>query len=955
LFKGNWELIKKKLKALLKNRLLVLGLLMGVLLFIVIIRLFQLQIVRGQDYYDDYVSTTKKEVSISAIRGNIYDRNGVLLAGNKAVYNVTLTDWNYYTKSDGQFNEMLLKLVNLLEKYGITMRKLLPVTVDETDHFVYDGTETKIRQLIRDVYGKSTIAELAEEGIDAYSYDADTVMAKLKSIYNFTSKWAGAADVSNADALKICNMRYLVAQTSYTRYISTVIATDVSEEVQAAVLESQKELMGVNVEESYVRVYYDSEVFSGILGYVGSITQEEIEELNAQGGNYIAGDIIGKEGIESAYESYLQGEKGTKIIYVNNTGMILSEEITEEPKRGQDIYLSIDHDTMVAAYNVIEQQLSGVIVKHLYAGTDYDPVAASQKSEYLLPIRDVYFQMINNNILSFRDFGLDSASKTEKEMDRKMKARKEEVTRILSNYLKKRYSTPLSSETEYIQAYIQYLYSYMTSKNYLQKSLIDTTDATYKAWRAGEISFPDILFHALEEGWVDTSVLGENERYNTVSDCYEAFVELLIKHLSVQYGDFDKLVYDELIHRDIITGCEVGIALFEQGVLKPDQTAYEKLNYGDADTAFSFFEAKIISMELTPAQIALDPCSAGLVLTDPNTGELLAVVSYPGYDANRINDSTYYNSLLNDLSSPLYSRATQSKLAPGSTFKMITTTAAIEGGYYSPDDLITCDGIFPYLDHPRCWIYRLQGGTHGDLDFVHALGQSCNCFFYSCGYKMSLNAKGVYNPTIGINVLNQYAALYGFGTATGIEVEENVSSLTTELPVTSAIGQGTFAFTTISVARYVTALASEGNLYEFKLLNHIEDSSGETVLPYTPVIKNHIELQQATWDRIHEGMYTVIHEGGSRSGDFVGLRYDYAAKSGSAQENKLRPEHGWYVSYGPYKNPNYAMAVQIPNGYSAGNAALVSEALYQFLEGNISLEEILENSASTGEIIDNPD
>ena len=99
-------------------------------------------------------------------------------------------------------------------------------------------------------------------------------------------------------------------------------------------------------------------------------------------------------------------------------------------------------------------------------------------------------------------------------------------------------------------------------------------------------------------------------------------------------------------------------------------------------------------------------------------------------------------------------------------------------------------------------------------------------------------------------------------------------------------------------------------------------------------------------------MYTVVHEGGSRNGDFDNLRYDYAAKSGSAQENRKRPEHGLYVTYGPYDNISYAMAVQVPNGYSAGNAALIANALYEYLEGDITLEEILENSASSGNVND---
>lgn len=952
MFRDFFESIRKIVARFFSDRVLVLAVFLLPFLITVIIRLFQLQIVRGTEYYENYVNTTKKEVSISAMRGNIYDRSGKLLAGNRVVYSVAVSDEDYYTKSDGAFNEMLLRLIRLLERYDVEIVKTVPVVLNDAGLYEYSGTEAKVRRFIRDVYGTEKIEELAEEGIDAYAYDAETVMQKLLTLYNFTKKWQGSESITKADALKIGHIRYALSATAYTRYISTVVAPDVTPEIQAAVLESQAELYGVNVEESYERVYYDSECFSTILGYVGSITTEEIEELNAQGGDYIAGDVIGKEGVESAYESYLQGIKGKKEIYVNSTGMILDEKIIDEPVQGNDLYLSIDADTTVAAYNVVKQQLAGIIVNHLYSGTDYDPEVAYEKSEYLIPIRDVYFQMINNDIVSIKAYADESASDAEKHMENMRALKKQTVIAEIASYLNEHSARKLYLMDEYTQTYIRYLYTYLKEKNYIKGSAIDTSDEMYVDWKNGDTSFPDFLIYALKNGWADMSAIGDEDRYNSVEVCYDELCRILIDHISEDYGEFDKLIYSELIHTDVISGCDVGLSLFSQGILEADETYENLLSSGDNDTAFDFFEAKITSMEISPSQIALDPCSAGVVLTNPNNGELLAVVSYPGYDANRINDAAYYNRLLTDLSSPLYSRATQSRLAPGSTFKMVTATAAMEGGYLQTDETILCEGIYDKLDHPRCWIYRQLNSQHGDMDVIHALGQSCNCFFYECGYRFSTNENGQYSPALGISIINNYASLYGFGKLTGIECAENVSVLTNELPVTSAIGQGTNAFTTISLARYTTAIASNGNVYECKLLSRIEDRNGNVILSYTPQIESRLDFADSTWERIHQGMYTVVHEGGSRNGDFDALRYDYAAKSGSAQENLLRAEHGWYVTYGPYDDIQYAMAVQIPNGYTSGNAAQIACGVYEYLEGDITLAEILENSAANGSVND---
>ena len=127
-----------------------------------------------------------------------------------------------------------------------------------------------------------------------------------------------------------------------------------------------------------------------------------------------------------------------------------------------------------------------------------------------------------------------------------------------------------------------------------------------------------------------------------------------------------------------------------------DQDTYNKLANGSL-SAYDFIRDKIENIEITPAQLALDPCSGSAVVTDPNTGEFLAVVSYPGYDNNRLAntmDSKYYNQLLNDLSQPFYNKATQQKTAPGSTFKPVTAVAALTEGIINTESEIDCTGVF---------------------------------------------------------------------------------------------------------------------------------------------------------------------------------------------------------------------------------------------------------------------
>ena len=251
MLKEYWDLFREWVKNTLRSRIFWLGIVCTLFLAVLVVRLFQLQILDGAAYYDSYVSRTKKEITTTATRGTIYDRNGVVLAGNEAVYNLTVKDTSEYTKANGDFNEMLLRLIEIVKKYDGTIVTELPVINDDDGQFVYSGKDSAIRQLIRDVYGTSYIEEKSKEGEDVYTYDAETVMKRLMKVsYNFTTRWENAETISKEDALAICNIRYAMRLTAYAKYKSTTICSDISPELQSAILENQIFLV---IQESRVR------------------------------------------------------------------------------------------------------------------------------------------------------------------------------------------------------------------------------------------------------------------------------------------------------------------------------------------------------------------------------------------------------------------------------------------------------------------------------------------------------------------------------------------------------------------------------------------------------------------------------------------------------------------------------------------------------------------------------
>ncbi len=394
----------------------------------------------------------------------------------------------------------------------------------------------------------------------------------------------------------------------------------------------------------------------------------------------------------------------------------------------------------------------------------------------------------------------------------------------------------------------------------------------------------------------------------------------------------------------MITGRELCLALYSQNILPYDEEQVRRLGAGGADVAFDFLIEKITNLEITAAQLALDPCTAGCTVTDVNTGEVRALVTYPSYNNNMMSgsvDPAYFAQLNEDLSLPLYNNATQVVKAPGSTFKPITAIAALEEGVISTADEIECTGIyeevFPVI---RCWI---NPGRHGKLDVSGALENSCNYFFSEAAHRLSTNEEGVYSTDRGLEVIRRYASQFGFDHPSGIEIAESPPQLTTEDPERSSMGQGNNSYSNVQLSRYVTALANRGKVFELSLIDKITRSDGTVVEDCTPEISNYVNIADTTWEAVQSGMRRVITESSSKR-IFRDLEVEIAGKTGTAQEN-TRANHAFFISYGPYANPEISVTVNIPYGYSSANAATVAKSVYRLYYGYSKLEDIVNAGA----------
>ena len=272
------------------------------------------------------------------------------------------------------------------------------------------------------------------------------------------------------------------------------------------------------------------------------------------------------------------------------------------------------------------------------------------------------------------------------------------------------------------------------------------------------------------------------------------------------------------------------------------------------------------------------------------TGEVLAMASYPTYDLETFNQD--YDELVKDERLPMFNRATQGVYAPGSTFKLCTSVAALEEGIITPSTIIEDKGIYTYYvdPQPMCWIWRQAHTTHGRINVSQAIVDSCNYFYYEVG------------RLTGIKKLDEYATAFGLGQSTGI-------------------GQSYNLFTPLQLANYVATLVSGGEHYEAHLLKNVKSYDNSRVIGvYGKGPLNDLNISDSTMAAVTKGMHDLTYD--SLRSAFSRCVVEAGAKTGSAQVG-TDIANGTFVAYAPYDDPEIAIAIVVEKG---GSGSLLANA-----------------------------
>lgn len=801
-----------------------------VLFFILVCRLYVLQILRG-DYYNTQIQgTTLKEIAVTAPRGNIYDRLGRPLAENFSSWTVNLDA----SVSVDDINNVIYNLIKLLEAEGEKIEDDFPISAQKPYTFLFDGSTASETRWKRDMG--------LDEGLNA-----------SECFYTLRSDFDIDPSFSDEEARKIISLRSTMYRQRYSKYVPVVVSKNVSRETVSYLKENSSSFPGVYIDAEYMRKYPAGESFSHILGYIRTISDENLKEYEKFG--YTMRDIIGQDGIEKAFELELNGTDGTELVEVDSVGRRISTyaEGSVAPIPGNNVFLTIDAELQNGAYEDLKEVLKNTLISRLTGSSE-------------------------NFNFSITKMGAAMAAGGSVDVEKILEA------------------------TEGYQLQVG---------NYLRERDINvSTD-------------PDLA----------------------------------------------RKLFGEAIEKGDLTVRQLFLCMYEQGILDRNDGVYERLETGTISplsAALSLLE----SGGMEPSLTKMDPCTGSVVISDVNTGELLAAVTYPSYDNNQLVNTfnnSYYNMLRTDASTPLVNRPFTEPRAPGSTFKMITLFAGLEEGIITRNTTIYDEGTFTKAGIPyaRCWIGDGRG-SHRSVSPQKALEVSCNYFFYELSYRMG-NAKNG-STEKGIALLNSYMEKFGLNDPTGVEIYElynsrgdypsNISSPAykkyiyeqryPDAPesesewydgdtIRTAIGQSLNNYTNANLNKYVSTVANGGKRYSLHLLNKITNyDETKDLYTYKPKLELDLGLDPDNVETVHEGMYRVTHgASGTLRKYFKDFEVPVAAKSGTAQESSRRAEHTIFVGFAPADNPRIAFTIIIPFGDDSNTAPapnLAKKVISRYME-----------------------
>jgi len=487
----------------------------------------------------------------------------------------------------------------------------------------------------------------------------------------------------------------------------------------------------------------------------------------------------------------------------------------------------------------------------------------------------------------------------------------------------------------------------------------------------GRITHQQIFNNLVRAGWIPIRDILESE---TDSAVYYLRNYILENFPEATPSREDRSQIIQLLVDGIetarITPAMLFTAMVDMGILS-DYNNFSARVMAGRGTPHSFIVEKLRMGELTPQMLNIDPATGSVIVVDIPTGAVLAAVSYPSYDnnrlANRIDAEYFYRINVDDPTIPMYNRPFREARAPGSTFKMITAAAGLEMGVITPSSTIR-DGV-AFTRAGRPYAHCMSRIGHGSINVVQAISTSCNYFFFETAFRLGSN------PHQRIDTLNAFMEFFGLNQRTGVEVGELADTFNRERTtnimaspslkeflhlrrdefaprsqwdwfdgdtIRTAIGQSYNNYSSAMMARYIAQIANNGVRLPLHLVGSVRDYRGDIIQQTIPVPDDTgMEISENTWAVIQQGMLQAT-ERGTAANQFRGFPIRVGGKTGTAEQTGTRLSHTSFGGYAPFDDPQIAVYVTIPFGDTrvmpAASTEIARDVIEVFLMRPITVE-----------------
>lgn len=908
---------------LLKSRLFLLLCIIFILFGLLGMRLFGLQILHGEQFQQDLKTSIMNKVSLPASRGAIYDRYGRPLAINQVAFSVKIDDSIEVDLSDKK-NQLVLDLAQKLNAKGTPITDDLPISNTKPYTFLFEGDKEAEKNWKKSCGMKNS--ELNMSAQQTFDY-----LEQKFEIPSQHSEQFKRAVISFGLKISDKNLMLLHLIETLQEHGETIIDD-----------------LPISVSEPYTFLFDGNERKE--LSWKQSVSMKQ-EQLNYNAEETFA-YLINFFGIPQNLPPQLK-RKAVSLKY---------SLYLERYRKYEPITVALDvSDKTLASVEENQYAFPGVII-------DTDSLREYPYGEYFSHIIGYIRKISEDEYKEFKQYKDEEGNQIYSASDIIGKGGIEKITELDLNGKDGEMLVEVDSQGRRINTIetkqpVSGKNTFLTLDSELQKKSFQYLEDSLKNVLIDKLTSRSSKTRPISIKQLFTTMVYANKiPINKIWNATEGEQFAVKQYVLSQNPDLVLATEDDIdvakqiimegIDNNIISAKQMVLILIEQGKITADEEYLAKIQNGTI-SPLSVILQKLDSGELRPADTALDPCTGSVVVSKVDSGEVLALVSYPSYDNNRLVnnfDNAYYNELLSDFATtPLINRPLREKKAPGSTFKMVSAIAALESGIVTPTTTIRDLGSFTKAGIPyaKCWIYGGGGGSHGSISISTALEVSCNYFFYETFYRLGNAAN---DTTLhSIETLNEYMDAFGLNDYTGIEIGEYAPTMASAKnkedaikwqnpdatvsqtrwtdgdTIRAAIGQSVNNFASAHMNKYIATLANGGTRYKMHLLSKVENSDGTIDRVIEEQVENVLEIDPAHLQTVYKGMLMVTQGSrGTLRGIFKDFPIDVATKSGTAQEKLDKDSHTWFVGFAPYENPQIAVTVMIPFGEVGSSPAAVT-------------------------------